>query len=136
MELDELEKLIPTLRFGGRVPVRSVGGTEPLNVTLGIGDGGRGQKLEITSRWTPYVVIRSKVCAVDDLPGDDPLSWMLTENAGSGLGAIVVRGRSVWIEMVLLADYVDRPELALAIEAVGLEADRLEAKMSEGRDRY
>ena len=61
---------------------------------------------------------------------------MLTENAGSGLGAIVVRGRSVWIEMVLLADYVDRPELALAIEAVGLEADRLEAKMSEGRDRY
>ena len=135
MQLDQIRKVIPSLRFGGPVKVETIEGGDPVKVSLSIGGGGRSQSVEIT-RWEPYLVVRSKVCKHDDLDKDHPLLWTLTENATSGLGAVVVHGAYLWVEMALLADHVDKPELALAIEAVALEADQLEAKATFGYDRF
>lgn len=136
METAKIEQAIPRLTFGGPVRVQSVEEGEPLRVVLGIGHGGRGQTVEISTRREPHLVVRSKICRLADLPEGDSLLWTLTENAGAGLAALVIDSPFIWAEMALLAAHVDEPELALAIEAVALEADRLEAKMGWGEDRF
>jgi len=135
MEHNQLKERIWGLRFRGPVKVRDVAGNESLCARLAIGEAGRTQSVEIRQQ-DPYLVVRSKVCKYSELNEGDPLIWMLTENAATGLGAVVVHGAYVWVEMALLADHLHDPELALAVEAVGLEADQLEAKATEGRNRF
>jgi len=135
MEYGEVEQRIPGLRFRGPVCVQRVEGGDPVKVQLAVGQAGRSQRVDIT-RWDPYLVVRSRVCKHTELDAGDPLVWTLTENATAGLGAVVVRGAYIWVEMALLADHVHDPELALAIEAIALEADQLEAKATEGFNRF
>ena len=135
VENAQLEQRVPKLCFRGPVSVQQVSGGDPLKVQLAVGTAGRSQRVEIARR-DRYLVVRSKVCRHTELSQGDPLVWALTENATAGLGAVVVRGAYIWVEMALLADHVHDPELALAIEAVGLEADHLEAKATEGFNRF
>jgi hypothetical protein len=135
MDHDQLKERILGLHFRGPVEVQHVAGNESVCARLAIGEAGRTQNVEIRQQ-DRYLVVRSKVCKYSELNEGDPLIWTLTENASTGLGAVVVHGAYVWIEMALLADHVHDPELALAIEAVGLEADQLEAKATEGRNRF
>lgn len=135
MQLEQLEKVIGELQLHGDISVERVDSGDPIRVRLAFGGTKRSQRVEIAP-WNRHLVVRSKVCKHAELGRGDPLAWTLTENATSGLGAVVVRGAYVWVEMALLADHVDEPELALAIEAVGREADHLEAKTTEGFDRF
>ena len=135
MRFDEIAESARGLQLTGPVRVRNVSESKTVRVDVVIGESERKQRLDLSIA-NVYLVVRSRVCKVEELGDHDPLEWTLTENATAGLGSVVARGAYLWVEMALLADHVDAEELALAVEAVGLEADQLEAKTTEGRDRF
>ena len=124
------------LKLGGALKVRKISTGRTLSVWFDLIGSGRRQRVFLRMEG-PHLVLRSRIGKLDEVDlADDADLWILRENAVDGLGAVVRQGSYLCLEISLLFDHMEDDELALALEAVAVEADALEAKVWEGGDYY